>query len=151
MLEYIFKKKSAWRTWGLQLILTPQSCLKKNWNCQCLKAKHTGLKIALNIGNLCYTRVAKNCLHLRQFVRRYAYTFQALAISRFFFKHDCGVNISYCRLHVPQADLFVKIYSSIWLSQNFLCYNSILQHSCNITYFVKFYVSASVSMLYKIV
>jgi hypothetical protein len=28
MLEYIFVNKSAWRTWGLQVILTPQSCLK---------------------------------------------------------------------------------------------------------------------------
>jgi hypothetical protein len=29
MVEYIFKNKSALRKWGLQLILTPQSCLKK--------------------------------------------------------------------------------------------------------------------------
>jgi hypothetical protein len=28
MLEYIFKNKSVWRTWGLQLILTPQSGLE---------------------------------------------------------------------------------------------------------------------------
>jgi hypothetical protein len=40
-----------------------------------------------------------------------------------FFKHDCGVNIN-CRPHVLQADLFLKIYSSIWLSENFLGYNS---------------------------
>jgi hypothetical protein len=51
-------------------------------------------------------------------------TFQALSFSSFF-RHDCGVNIS-CRPHVLQVDLFLKIYSSIWLSQNFLGYNSIL-------------------------
>jgi hypothetical protein len=50
-------------------------------------------------------------------------TFQALANSRFF-RQDCGVNIS-CKPHVLQADLFLKIYSSIWLSQKFLGYNSI--------------------------
>jgi hypothetical protein len=50
-------------------------------------------------------------------------TFQALANSRCF-RHDCGTNIS-CRLHVLQADLFLKIYSSIWLSQNFLDYDFI--------------------------
>jgi hypothetical protein len=50
--------------------------------------------------------------------------FQALANSRFF-RHDCGVNIS-CKPHVLQTDLFLKIYSSIWLSQNFLGYNSII-------------------------
>jgi hypothetical protein len=47
--------------------------------------------------------------------------FQALANSRFF-RPDCGVNISR-RRHVLQTDLFLKIYSSIWLSQNFLGYN----------------------------
>jgi hypothetical protein len=41
-----------------------------------------------------------------------------------FLRHDCGVNIS-CKSYVLQADLFLKIYSSIWLSQNFLGYNSI--------------------------
>jgi hypothetical protein len=57
-------------------------------------------------------------------------TFQALAnLSMIvalanYFRHDCGVNIS-CRPHVLQVDLFLKIYSSIWQSQNFLGYNSI--------------------------
>jgi hypothetical protein len=50
-------------------------------------------------------------------------TFQALANSRFF-RHHCGFNTS-CRPHVLQTDLFLKMYSSIWLSQNFLGYNSI--------------------------
>jgi hypothetical protein len=67
----------------------------------------------------CYTR----SLHLRQFVRRHAYL-PGAANSRFF-RHDCGVKIS-CRPHVLQADLFLKIYSSHWLSQNFLGYNSIV-------------------------
>jgi hypothetical protein len=50
-------------------------------------------------------------------------TFQALANSMFL-RPACGVNIS-CRLSVLQADLFLKIYSSLWLSQNFLGYSSI--------------------------
>jgi hypothetical protein len=58
-------------------------------------------------------------------------TFQALAISRFF-RHDCGVNS--CRPHVLQDDLFLKIYSSIWLSQNFLGYNSIVQAMTRMKY-----------------
>jgi hypothetical protein len=60
-------------------------------------------------------------------------TFQALANSRFF-RHDCGVNIS-CRSHVLQADFFLKIYSIIWLSQNFLGYNSItINYEFNVFY-----------------
>jgi hypothetical protein len=51
-------------------------------------------------------------------------TFQALSLSSFF-RHDCGFNIS-CRPLVLQVDLFLKIYSSIWLPQNLLGYNSIM-------------------------
>jgi hypothetical protein len=54
-------------------------------------------------------------------------TFQALANSRFF-RHDCGVIIS-CSPHVLQANLFLKMYSSIWLFQHFLGYNSIMATS----------------------
>jgi hypothetical protein len=50
-------------------------------------------------------------------------TFQALLLSSFF-RDDCCFNISY-RPHFHQADLFLKIYSSLWLSHIFLAYNSI--------------------------
>jgi hypothetical protein len=40
------------------------------------------------------------------------------------FGYDCSVNIGY-RPHVLWTGLFTKIYSIIWLSQNFLRYNSI--------------------------
>jgi hypothetical protein len=70
MLEYIFKNKSAWRTWDLQLILTSQSCLKNLKFASAWKVyKHTALQIALDVGSVCYTRVAK----LHQYVRQYAY------------------------------------------------------------------------------
>jgi hypothetical protein len=75
-------------------------------------------EIAICLLHACTT----NCLNIRQFVRQYAYLPGALLSS--FFRHDCGVNIS-CRPHVLQADLFLKIHSSIWLSQNFLDYISI--------------------------
>jgi hypothetical protein len=70
------------------------------------------LQIALDIGKFCYTRVAQVCLPSKRWQIH---------------RHDCGVNISY-RSHVLQADLFLKIYSSIWLSPNFLGYNSIVRY-----------------------
>jgi hypothetical protein len=45
MLEYIFKNKSAWRTWGPQLFnvtIMPE----KTWKWQRLEGKHTALQIA---------------------------------------------------------------------------------------------------------
>jgi hypothetical protein len=57
MPEYIFKNKSAWRTWGLRLILTPQSCLK-----------NLEFASAWKVSTLVLHACSKNCLHLRQFV-----------------------------------------------------------------------------------
>jgi hypothetical protein len=51
-------------------------------------------------------------------------TFQALSLLSFF-RHDCDINFIF-RSHVLQTDLSLKIYSSIWLSQNSLGYNSIV-------------------------
>jgi hypothetical protein len=97
-------------------ILPEKSCI-----CQRLEGNHTALHI--------YAICATNCLRCRQFLLHACstnmLTFQALANSRFF-RHDCaGVNIS-CITHFLQADLFIKILSSIWLSQNFLVYNYIV-------------------------
>jgi hypothetical protein len=44
-------------------------------------------------------------------------TFQALSLSNFF-SDNCDVNIG-CIPHVVYSNFFIKIYSSIWLSQNF--------------------------------
>jgi hypothetical protein len=65
-------------------------------------------------------------------VSRFAYVSGAAFSS--LFGYDCGVNIG-CRPHVLQTVLFTKMYSIIWLSQNFLCYNSILSyHSLFLVY-----------------
>jgi hypothetical protein len=65
MLEYVYKNKSAWRTLGLQLILTPQSYLKNFEFASAWKVSIPSyifmqflLQIALDVGNFCYTRVA---------------------------------------------------------------------------------------------
>jgi hypothetical protein len=90
---------------------------EKSWICSAWKVSIPPYIFIQFELHACYTR----SLHLRQFVRRYAYL-QGAANSRCF-RHDCGVNIS-CRPHVLQADSFLKIYCSIWLSQNFLGYTA---------------------------
>jgi hypothetical protein len=52
MLEYIFKNKSTWRIWSLQLILKPQSSRKK------LESDSVSIPPYI-LGNLCYMRVAQ--------------------------------------------------------------------------------------------
>jgi hypothetical protein len=63
-------------------------------------------------------------------------TFQTLSLSNI--SRICGAKIGY-RTHVFQPDLFLKMYSSISLPQNFLCYNSIASASTE-TY-IKCYIS----------
>jgi hypothetical protein len=51
MLEYIFMKRSVWRTWGLQTILTPQSLPEKFESDSAWK-----IRILTDLGNSWYTR-----------------------------------------------------------------------------------------------
>jgi hypothetical protein len=58
MLEYIFKNKSE-KNMGSTTNIDATIISEKSLICQRLEGKHTALQIVLDVGCVCYTRVAQ--------------------------------------------------------------------------------------------